>query len=533
MATRNLCIMFTDIKGFTSRTSQQTRKEVNRLLDEHNRLLIPVFDYFDGTIVKTIGDAFLVWFESPTDAVLCGVTIQEVLNQYNQTASEHDKLDIRVAINVGDVELKDNDILGEPVNIAARLEGVSEPGEVYFTEAVYQTMNRQEAPSAEVGERVFKGIPHPIRVYKVIRDPDSALAKNLTEGVQLSDEGPVFTGLRETVATQKSSNVKKIVTGLVAVLTIVVLIVWLTMPSKTERVIDSAHDLIEKKDYLTALSEVDKQLDADPTNDDLRQYAIQAARKHMSTLVDSGLITDATKWLREEITNNSYLQELSGEVALLEAKTAVNEVLQDKKYRNDYYPEPIKKVLSQYPTNADVPYSCAQLLLDNKWHKISILWLYKKALERGGYPGDDKIFDYCISILTSGRIDYEKFRKSDAVLSKFYPERRVKWAKNAINSGGVIAVRNAWKVLDEVKDPRLESQYFKMVYELIRDSQSDMEIMYEVFLNQTPIDQQKHLVNLHQEMATSSPSLTIYRDKKNAILVNLQKLKDNWPKNSP
>jgi class 3 adenylate cyclase len=527
MATRNLCIMFTDIKGFTSRTSKQTRKEINRLLDEHNRLLIPVFNYFDGTIVKTIGDAFLVWFESPTDAVLCGVTIQEVLNQYNQTAPEDDKLDIRVAINVGDVELKDNDILGEPVNIAARLEGISEAGEVYFTEAVYQTMNRHEAPSSEVGERIFKGIPHPIRVYKVIRDPNSILAQNLAEGVQLSDEGPVFTGLREVVAGRKSSNFKKKLVVLVVVLAIIMFFVWLKMPSTNQRVIDSAQDLIEKKDYLTALATIDRQFVNDPTNDDLRQYALQAARKHLVNLVDAGLIPDAIKWLRGEITNKSYLQELSGEVAILEARVAVNEVLQDKKYRNDYYPAPIKKVINQYPTNADVPYTCADLLMD-KWHKISILWLYNKALERGGYHGDNQIFDFCVSILTSGQIDSDKFRKSDAILSQFYPERRIKWAESAIESGGALAVRNAWKVLVEVKDPRSESQYYKMLYELVRDNQTDMDIMYEVFLNQTPVDQQQHLVNLHQEMAASSPSLTIYRDKKSAALVNLQKLKNNW-----
>jgi class 3 adenylate cyclase len=528
MATRNLCIMFTDIKGFTSRTSNQTRKEVNRWLDEHNRLLIPVFKYFEGTIVKTIGDAFLVWFESPTDAVLCGVTIQEVLNKYNKTAAEDDKLDIRVAINVGDVELKDNDILGEPVNIAARLEGISEAGEVYFTEAVYQTMNRKEAPSAEVGERVFKGIPHPIRVYKVIRDPNSTLAQNLAEGVQLSDKGPVFTGLREIAAIGKPSNLKKILAGLLVVITVLILLVWLTMPSKNQRVINSALDLIEKKDYLTALSTIDKQFAADPTSDDLRQYALQAAKKHLATLVDAGLISDAIKWLRPEITHKSYLQELSGEVAILEARVAVKEVLQDEKYRNDYYPAPIKKVLSQYSTNTDVPYLCAQLLKD-KWHKISILWLYRTTLERGGHSGDDQIFDYCVAILTSGRIDYDKFKKSDAILRQFYPERRIKWAKSAMDLGGVLAVRNAWQVLLEVKDPRSESQYYKMLDELVGDNQTDMDIMYEIFLNQTPIDQQQHLINLHQEMAAASPSLTIYRDKKSAVLVNLQKLRDNWP----
>jgi adenylate cyclase len=72
VATQNLAIMFTDIKGFTERTSGSTREGMKSLLAEHDRLLVPVFQYFDGRIVKTIGDAFLVTFGSPTDAVLCG-----------------------------------------------------------------------------------------------------------------------------------------------------------------------------------------------------------------------------------------------------------------------------------------------------------------------------------------------------------------------------------------------------------------------------------------------------------------------------
>jgi class 3 adenylate cyclase len=199
MATRNLSVMFTDIKGFTERTSDETRRGVADLLEEHQRLLIPVFDYFDGTVAKTIGDAFLVYFESPTDAVLCGVTIQEVLRRHNANKKERDRLEIRVAINVGEVELKGNDVHGEAVNIAARLEGVTEAGEVWFTDAVYQTMNRKEAPSAEVGERIFKGIPYPVRVYRVIQDPNSSLAQVLASGIELTDQGPRLKGIRERV----------------------------------------------------------------------------------------------------------------------------------------------------------------------------------------------------------------------------------------------------------------------------------------------------------------------------------------------
>jgi adenylate cyclase len=78
---------------------------------------------------------------------------------------------VRLAINVGEVRLESNDVFGEPVNIAARVEGLAEAGEVYFTEAVYLAMNKAEVPSKEVGAFELKGIPGKIRVFHVPRAP--------------------------------------------------------------------------------------------------------------------------------------------------------------------------------------------------------------------------------------------------------------------------------------------------------------------------------------------------------------------------
>lgn len=77
---------------------------------------------------------------------------------------------MRVAINAGEVTLADNDVFGEPVNITARINGIAEAGEVFFTEAVYLAMNKMEVPSSEVGLLQLKGIAEKIRVYKVVRE---------------------------------------------------------------------------------------------------------------------------------------------------------------------------------------------------------------------------------------------------------------------------------------------------------------------------------------------------------------------------
>jgi class 3 adenylate cyclase len=165
--------MFTDIKGFTERTSATSREELVGLLKKHDSLLIPVINKFSGTIVKTIGDAFLVTFDSPTNAVLCGIMIQQNLRDYNAGRKESEMINIRVSVNMGEVEIRDGDVFGEAVNIAARLEGVTEASEIYFTESVYLAMNKAEVPSSEVGSFRLKGIPEAIKVYRVIQDTNS------------------------------------------------------------------------------------------------------------------------------------------------------------------------------------------------------------------------------------------------------------------------------------------------------------------------------------------------------------------------
>ena len=168
--TRNLSILLTDIKGFTDKTSHKTRADIQTMLDEHRAVVLPILENGGGRLIKTIGDAFLMTFESPTNAVLAGVAVQEALAKLNAGRLADDRLDIRIAINSGEINLVDGDVFGEPVNITARIEGIAEAGQVYFTEAVYLAMNKAEVPSSEIGLMQLKGIPEKIRVYKARRE---------------------------------------------------------------------------------------------------------------------------------------------------------------------------------------------------------------------------------------------------------------------------------------------------------------------------------------------------------------------------
>jgi class 3 adenylate cyclase len=165
--TRNLTILLTDIKGFTDKTSHKSRVEIQTLLDRHKEIVLPIILTRGGRLVKTMGDAFLATFESPTNAVLAGVEAQAALAAYNIGRPEDDRIEIRVAINQGEVNVVDNDIFGEPVNITARIEAVADAGDVFFTEAIYLAMNKKEVPSSEVGLLQLKGIPEKVRVYRV------------------------------------------------------------------------------------------------------------------------------------------------------------------------------------------------------------------------------------------------------------------------------------------------------------------------------------------------------------------------------
>src|SRR3989344_7441115 len=107
--TKHLTIMFTDIKGFTETTSMKKRGEIENFLDLHESLIVPVFKKYNGRIVKTIGDAFMVAFHSPTNAVLCGMEIQKKLKDYDD-ANPEEKVEVRIAINSGEVHIRGDDI---------------------------------------------------------------------------------------------------------------------------------------------------------------------------------------------------------------------------------------------------------------------------------------------------------------------------------------------------------------------------------------------------------------------------------------
>jgi class 3 adenylate cyclase len=184
--TENLTILFVDIAGFTLTTSRQSRAENAYLLQTFDTTLLPLIKRFKGVVVKSIGDALLITFRSPTDAMLCSMALQDAMHEYNLNAPEDKRIHIRVAANLGEVRVTKNDIFGEPVNVASRIEGIAPADEIYLSEAVYMAMNKAEVPAQEVGFKELKGIPQAVRIYSI---PRFATPRLVPENAPAGEQG--------------------------------------------------------------------------------------------------------------------------------------------------------------------------------------------------------------------------------------------------------------------------------------------------------------------------------------------------------
>jgi class 3 adenylate cyclase len=196
MKTENLAIVFVDIAGFTPRTSAQTREENTRLLRRFDDVVRPIVRAYNGRVIKTMGDAFLLTFRSPTDALLCSMAIHDRIAETDADVDPAERFTIRAAVNVGEVRIDGGDVFGEAVNIASRIEGKAGAGDIYFSESVFLSMTKSEVPSEEVGYAELKGIPGKIRLYRVPRagEPGGAPPKQRGSGSAAADNLP-FGGL--------------------------------------------------------------------------------------------------------------------------------------------------------------------------------------------------------------------------------------------------------------------------------------------------------------------------------------------------
>jgi len=165
---RLAAIMFTDMVGYSAR-AQADEAAALALLDRHNRLLRPIFLKFHGREVKTVGDAFVVEFESALEATRCALDIQRMLHYYNLRAPDSWKIRIRIGIHVGDVVETDGDVLGDSVNIAARIVTLAGPEGICLTQQVHdQVATKAGTTFAKLPPVTLKNLRATGSIYRVV-----------------------------------------------------------------------------------------------------------------------------------------------------------------------------------------------------------------------------------------------------------------------------------------------------------------------------------------------------------------------------
>lgn len=159
--------MFTDMVGFTA-MSQRNEVVAMRLLDEHRAILRPVFDSHGGRVIKTMGDGFLVEFPSALESVICAQKVQQTLEQRNVLAQDEEKITLRIGIHVGEIIDQGDDIVGDAVNVAPRIEPLAEPGGICVSDQVLdQIRNKLPVSCEDVVAPKLKNVEFPIRVYRL------------------------------------------------------------------------------------------------------------------------------------------------------------------------------------------------------------------------------------------------------------------------------------------------------------------------------------------------------------------------------
>ena len=167
-------ILSADAKGY-SRLMGEDEVGTVQLLKEYREIMAQLIHQHRGRVVDSPGDNLLVEFNSVVDATGCAVKIQEALQIKNAELSEDKRLEFRIGINLGDVLEDEDRIYGDGVNIAARIEGLAEPGGICISRTAYdQVKNKLELGYEYLGEHSVKNIAEPVRVYRILTEPEAA-----------------------------------------------------------------------------------------------------------------------------------------------------------------------------------------------------------------------------------------------------------------------------------------------------------------------------------------------------------------------
>jgi class 3 adenylate cyclase len=179
--TRRLAaILAADVAGYSRLTGADEEGTLAALKAIRRDLGDPKVEEHRGRLVKTTGDGMLIEFQSVIDAVRCAVEVQQAMAERNAEVPEARRIEFRIGINLGDIILDDDDIFGDGVNVAARLEGLAEPGGICVSRVVQdQVCDKLDLAFEDMGEQQVKNIARPVHVWRLRLGPKPASAPPL------------------------------------------------------------------------------------------------------------------------------------------------------------------------------------------------------------------------------------------------------------------------------------------------------------------------------------------------------------------
>ena len=154
-------IMFTDIVGYTALMGQD-EKRAFELLDKNRQIQKPIIEQNNGKWIKELGDGVIASFTTVSDAVSAAISIQEACNSAKD-------FQLRIGIHQGEVVIEANDVFGDAVNIASRIQSIANPGSVFISESVYQNIsNKKDIQTKFVKEATLKNVKEPVKIYEIL-----------------------------------------------------------------------------------------------------------------------------------------------------------------------------------------------------------------------------------------------------------------------------------------------------------------------------------------------------------------------------
>ncbi len=171
MDRRLAAIVAADVAGFSRLVGTDEEGTLAELRAHRAELIDPLLAQHNGRVANTAGDSLLIEFPSAVDAVRCAIALQDGMRARSSDVAEDRRIEYRIGVNVGDVVPDGEDLLGEGVNVAARLEGLAPPGGIVLSRSARdQVRDRMELNLADLGEVEAKNITRPVRAFQVLRD---------------------------------------------------------------------------------------------------------------------------------------------------------------------------------------------------------------------------------------------------------------------------------------------------------------------------------------------------------------------------